>query len=40
MVRKIVQKSISGTMQYVLQYTYIYSKGDQIRKVEGSHILI
>lgn len=40
MYRKIVSQTVNGTTKYVLQYTYIYSKGDQIRKIEGAHILI
>jgi len=40
MYRYITTETSNGNTSYVLKYTYIYSKGDQIRKVEGSHILI
>lgn len=40
MYRYITTETVSGNTTYVLKYMYIYSKGDQIRKIEGSHILI
>ncbi len=40
MYRYISAQTSNGNTSYVLKYTYIYSKGDQIRKIEGSHILI
>lgn len=38
--REIVVSNSDGKTVYVLEYTYIYAKGDQVRKVEGRHILI
>lgn len=38
--RWISPKQVNGTTVYVLYYCYIYSKGDQVRKIEGSDILI
>ncbi|MBR2504818.1 MAG: DUF3383 family protein [Elusimicrobiaceae bacterium] len=40
MYRYISTQTSNGNTSYVLKYMYIYSKGDQIRKIEGSHILI
>lgn len=40
MYRYIATQTSEGNTSYVLKYVYIYSKGDQIRKIEGSHILI
>ena len=40
MYRYITTETDNGNTVYVLKYRYIYSKGDQIRKIEGSHILI
>ena len=40
MYRYITTQTSNGNTSYVLKYVYIYSKGDQIRKIEGSHILI
>ena len=37
---EIVEKNINKKEVYVLEYTYVYSKGDQVRKVEGRQILI
>lgn len=31
---------VNGANKYIAEYTLIYSKGDSIRKVEGTHILI
>ena len=38
--RGIVVSNSEGKTVYVLEYTSIYAKGDQVRKVEGRHILI
>lgn len=40
MTRWIAPKQVNGTTVYVLYYLYIYAKGDQVRKIEGSDILI
>ena len=38
---EIVNKTAeNGTEEFIYKYTLIYSKGDIIRKVEGTHILI
>lgn len=37
---EIVVKNINKKTVYVLEYTYVYAKGDQVRKVEGRQILI
>lgn len=37
---KITQEIQNGQTVYVFKYTLVYSKGDLIRKVEGSHTLI
>lgn len=37
---KIVSEIVNGSTSYVLNYELIYSKGDAIKKVVGSHILI
>lgn len=37
---ELSQQIINGTTKYIAEYTLVYSKGDSIRKVEGSHILI
>lgn len=38
---QIVQSTgASGVTEYIAQYTLLYSKGDMVRKVEGSHNLI
>ena len=37
---EIVVKNINRKTVYVLEYTYVYAKGDQVRKVEGRQILI
>lgn len=36
----ISEKEINGTVNYVLDYTLIYAKGDAIKKVTGSHVMI
>lgn len=36
----IEQKTSNGVTEFILKYLLIYSKGDSIRKVEGSDILI
>lgn len=37
---KLTTKVINGATKYIAEYTLIYSKGDSIRKVEGTHTLI
>lgn len=37
---KIVQVEVRGVLEYHLQYTLIYGKGDSIRKISGLDVLI
>lgn len=37
---KIVEVELRGTLEYHLQYTLIYGKGDSIRKISGLDVLI
>ena len=37
---KIIKESVGNTYKNVLKYILIYTKGESIRKIEGSHILV
>lgn len=37
---EIIKESVGNTYKNVLKYILIYAKGDSIRKIEGSHILV
>lgn len=37
---EIVLKTVNGREKYIAEYTLVYAKGDSIRKVEGTHVLI
>ena len=40
LISKVVSVTANGAEHYEYQYTLIYSKGDSIRKVVGTHTLI
>lgn len=37
---ELTQSVVNGATKYIAEYTLVYSKGDSIRKVKGTHILI
>lgn len=37
---KIIKESVGNTYKNVLKYILVYTKGESIRKIEGSHILV
>lgn len=37
---ELTQELVDGKTKYIAEYTLLYSKGDSIRKVEGTHTLI